>query len=59
MQEKHITYLPNSKLAIRIINRLNTVAKVHGIDSSATVSGKPKYYAWSFAIFVMPPNDPG
>ena len=36
MQEKHITYPTDSKLAIRIINRLNKVAKVHGIQQRRT-----------------------
>lgn len=36
MQEKHITYPTDSKLAIKIINRLNKVAKVHGIQQRRT-----------------------
>lgn len=31
VQEKNITYPTDSKLAIKIINRLNKFAKVHGI----------------------------
>lgn len=36
VQEKHITYPTDSKLAIKIINRLNKVAKVHGIQQRRT-----------------------
>ena len=36
VQEKNITYPTDSKLAIRIINRLNKIAKVHGIFQRRT-----------------------
>jgi len=36
VQEKNITYPTDSKLAIRIINRLNKLAKVHGISQRRT-----------------------
>jgi len=36
VQEKHITYPTDSKLAIRIINRLNKLAKAHGISQRRT-----------------------
>jgi len=36
VQEKNITYPTDGKLAIRIINRLNKVAKVHGIKQRRT-----------------------
>lgn len=36
VQEKHITYPTDSKLAIRIINRLNKIAKAHGIQQRRT-----------------------
>lgn len=36
MQEKHITYPTDSKLAIKIINRLNKIAKAHGIQQRRT-----------------------
>ena len=36
VQEKNITYPTDSKLAIRIINRLNKLAKVHGIFQRRT-----------------------
>ena len=36
VQEKHISYPTDSKLAIRIINRLNKIAKHHGIQQRRT-----------------------
>ena len=36
VQEKAITYPTDSKLAIKIINRLNKIAKVHGIQQRRT-----------------------
>ena len=36
VQEKNITYPTDSKLAIKIINRLNKIAKVHGIFQRRT-----------------------
>ena len=36
VQEKNITYPTDSKLAIRIINRLNKIAKAHGIFQRRT-----------------------
>ena len=36
VQEKNITYPTDSKLAIRIINRLNKVGKAHGISQRRT-----------------------
>ena len=36
VQEKNITYPTDSKLAIKIINRLNKIAKVHGISQRRT-----------------------
>ena len=36
VQEKHITYLTDSKLAIKIINCLNKLAKQHGIQQRRT-----------------------
>ena len=36
VQEKHITYPTDSKLAIKIINRLNKIAKVHGVQQRRT-----------------------
>ncbi|MCB1949852.1 IS5 family transposase [Nitrosomonas sp.] len=36
VQEKNITYPTDSKLAIRIINRLNKLAKAHGIPQRRT-----------------------
>jgi len=36
VQEKYITYPTDSKLAIKIINRLNKVAKTHGIQQRRT-----------------------
>ncbi len=32
VQEKNITYPTDSKLAIKIINRLNKIGKIHGIS---------------------------
>ncbi|VVM24392.1 hypothetical protein BSPWISOXPB_7551 [uncultured Gammaproteobacteria bacterium] len=34
VQEKNITYPTDAKLAIKIINRLNKLAKRHGIQSA-------------------------
>ena len=36
VQEKNITYPTDSKLAIKIINRLNKLAKKHGIQQRRT-----------------------
>ncbi len=36
VQEKHITYPTDAKLAIKIINRLNKLAKAHGIQQRRT-----------------------
>lgn len=36
VQEKNITYPTDSKLAIKIINRLNKIAKIHGIQQRRT-----------------------
>jgi len=36
VQEKNITYPTDSKLAIRIINRLNKIAKAHGVSQRRT-----------------------
>ena len=36
VQEKNITYPTDSKLAIKIINRLNKLAKAHGISQRRT-----------------------
>nr|WP_244531749.1 hypothetical protein [Nitrosomonas aestuarii] len=36
LQEKNITYPTDSKLVIRIINRLNKIAKAHGISQWRT-----------------------
>lgn len=36
VQEKNITYPTDSKLAIKIINRLNKIAKAHGIQQRRT-----------------------
>ncbi len=36
VQEKNITYPTDSKLAIKIINRLNKIAKLHGIQQRRT-----------------------
>jgi len=36
VQEKNITYPTDAKLAIKIINRLNKIAKVHGIQQRRT-----------------------
>ena len=36
VQEKNIIYLTDSKLAIRIINRLNKIAKAHGVQQRRT-----------------------
>jgi len=36
VQEKNITYPTDSKLAIKIINRLNKIGKVHGISQRRT-----------------------
>lgn len=40
VQEKNITYPTDSKLAIKIINRLNKLAKVHGIQQRRTFVGE-------------------
>lgn len=40
VQEKNITYPTDSKLTIRIINRLNKLAKVHGIQQRRTFVGE-------------------
>ena len=36
LQEKNITYPTDAKLAIKIINRLNKLAKHHGIQQRRT-----------------------
>ncbi|SSC10660.1 hypothetical protein BPUTEOSOX_1048, partial [thiotrophic endosymbiont of Bathymodiolus puteoserpentis (Logatchev)] len=36
VQEKNITYPTDAKLAIKIINRLNKLAKYHGIQQRRT-----------------------
>lgn len=36
VQEKYITYPTDDKLAIKIINRLNKIAKYHGIQQRRT-----------------------
>ncbi len=36
VQKKNITYPTDSKLAIKIINRLNKLAKTHGIQQRRT-----------------------
>jgi IS5 family transposase len=36
VQEKNITYPTDAKLAIKIINRLNKLAKRHGIQQRRT-----------------------
>ncbi len=36
VQEKHITYPTDSKLAIKIINRLNKIGKIHGVCQRRT-----------------------
>lgn len=36
VQEKNITYPTDSKLAIRIINRLNKISKAHGVSQRRT-----------------------
>jgi hypothetical protein len=42
VQEKHITYPTDAKLAIKIINRLNKLAKVHGIQQPRTYEREVK-----------------
>jgi IS5 family transposase len=37
VQEKNITYPTDAKLAIKIINRLNKLAKHHGIQQRSTL----------------------
>ncbi|SFE28316.1 hypothetical protein [Nitrosomonas sp. Nm166] len=40
VQEKNITYPIDSKLAIRIINRLNKIGKAYGVSQRRTSSKK-------------------
>jgi len=42
VQEKNITYLTDAKLAIKIINRLNKLAKSHGIQQRRTYNKEVK-----------------
>ncbi len=42
VQEKHITYPTDAKLAIKIINRLNKLAKAHGVQQRRTYEKEVK-----------------
>ncbi len=42
VQEKNITYPTDAKLAIKIINRVNKIAKVHGIQQRRTYAKEVK-----------------
>ena len=52
VQEKNITYPTDAKLAIKIINRLNKLAKAYGIQQRGHSLKKLKTYVWPFVIFV-------
>ena len=51
VQEKNITYPTDAKLAIKIINRLNKLAKFHGIQQRRTFSKEVKNLRLSIRHF--------
>ncbi|VVM17766.1 hypothetical protein BSPWISOXPB_727 [uncultured Gammaproteobacteria bacterium] len=53
VQEKNITYPTDAKLAIKIINRLNKLAKRHGIQQRRTYVKELKTAALAFVTSVM------
>lgn len=53
VQEKNITYPTDGKLAIKVINHLNKLAKGHGIRQRRTyaTAKRRKRCTWVFGIF--------
>jgi IS5 family transposase len=57
VQEKNITYPTDAKLAIKIINRLNKLAKAYGIQQRRTYKKEVKTYVYPFGISGIPSEE--